>query len=134
MGDTQWNELEVASKEVVMHAAEQFAGVFTETPQYQAFEKAYSAYRQDTRAQSTLQEFQKKQASLKGLMMLNAVNEEDRQALQSLHDRFYQQPSVVQYTQAQADLIAMAQEIGDVLSKSIGLDYGSSCRTGGCCG
>ncbi len=134
MGEPQWNELEVASKEVVMHAAEQFAGVFTDTPQYQVFEKAYSAYRQDAGAQSALQEFQKKQTALKGLLMLNAVSDEDRLALQSLHDRFYQQPSVMRYAQAQADLIAMAQEIGDVLSKSIGLDYGSSCRTGGCCG
>lgn len=134
MGDTQLNDLEVASREVVMQAAEQFAGVFTETSQYQAFEKAYRAYRQDAAAQSTLEEFQKKQASLKGLLMLNAVSEEDQKELQRLHDRFYQQPAVVQYAQAQAGLVALGQELGDLLSKSIGLDFGTSCRTGGCCG
>jgi cell fate (sporulation/competence/biofilm development) regulator YlbF (YheA/YmcA/DUF963 family) len=136
MVEAQWNELEVASKEVVMHAAEQFARVFVETPQYQAFEKSFTTYRQDAAAQSALQAFQKKQAALKGLLMLNAVSEEDRQELQSLQDRFYQQAAVVQYSQAQADLIAMSQEIGDILSKSIGLDFGSACRTttGGCCG
>jgi cell fate (sporulation/competence/biofilm development) regulator YlbF (YheA/YmcA/DUF963 family) len=134
MVEAQWNELEVASKEVVMHAAQQFARVFVETPQYQAFEKAYSAYRQDGAAQNALQAYQEKQASLKALLVLNAVSEEDRQALQGLHDRFYLQPSVMEYAQAQVDLIALAQEIGDVLSKSTGLDYGSSCRTGGCCG
>ncbi len=134
MAEPQWNELEVASKEVVMHTAEQFAGVFTETPQYQAFEKAYTAYRQDREAQSALQEFQNKQASLKGLLMLNAVSDEDRLALQNLHDRFYLQPTVMQYAQAQIDLVALSQEIGDILSKSTGLDYGASCRTGGCCG
>jgi cell fate (sporulation/competence/biofilm development) regulator YlbF (YheA/YmcA/DUF963 family) len=134
MVEPQVNDLEVASKEVVMQAARQFAGVFTETPQFQAFEKAYVAYRQDPATQSALQEFQKKQSSLKALLMLNAVSEEDQQELQRLHDRFYQQPAVMQYAQSQADLVAMGQEIGDCLSKSIGLDYGTSCRTGGCCG
>ncbi len=135
MVEAQWNELEVASKEVVMHAAEQFARVFVETPQYQAFEKSFNTYRQDRAAQSALQAFQQKQSSLKGLLMLNAVSDEDRLALQNLHDTFYQQPSVMQYAQAQVDLIAMSQEIGDILSKSIGLDFGSACRaTGGCCG
>ncbi len=135
MGEPQWNELEVASSEVVMQAARQFAEAFTSTPQFQAFEKSYDVYRQDPAAQSALQAFQKKQASLKGLSMLNAVSEEDRQELQNLRDRFYQQVTVAQYDQAQADLIALAQEIGDLLSQSIGLDFGNSCRTtGGCCG
>ncbi len=135
MGETQWNELEVASEEVVMHAAQQFAGVFIETPPYQAFEKAFNAYRQDPAAKSAQQAFQQKQASLKGLMMLNAVSDADRQELQSLQDQFYQQATVVQYMQAQTDLVALSQELGDILSKSIGLDFGSACRTsGGCCG
>lgn len=134
MVETTWNDLEVASKEVVMQAARQFAEVLAEAPQFQAFEQALFTFRQDAEAQSAIQEFQKKQASLKALLMLNAVSAEDRQELQTLLDRVNQQPSVIAYNQAQGALVAVSQELGDLLSKAIGLDYASVCRTGGCCG
>lgn len=134
MVETTWNDLEVASKEVVMQAARQFAEVLAEAPQFQAFEQALFTFRQDAEAQSAIQDFQKKQASLKALLMLNAVSAEDRQELQTLVDRVNQQPSVIAYNQAQAALVAASQELGDLLSKAIGLDYASVCRTGGCCG
>ena len=134
MVDIPWNDLEVAPKSAVMQAAKQFAEAFAETPQFQAFEHAHFTYRQDGQAQSARQEFQKKQSSLKALLMLNAVSDEDRQELERLKDQFNNQPSVVQYIKAQDELVAISQEIGDMLSKAIGLDYGNSCRTGGCCG
>lgn len=134
MLDTDWNDLEVAPNSVVMQAAKQFAEVFAATPQFHEFEQAFYNYRQDAEAQSAIQEFQKKQASLKALLMLNAVSDEDRQELQRLQERFYRQPSVLRYVAAQENLVAISQEIGDRLSKVIGLDYGNSCRTGGCCG
>ena len=134
MADTTWNDLEVASKEVVMQAARLFAEALADTPQYQAFEQALFTFRQDAQAQSAIQDFQNKQASLKGLLMLNAVSAEDRQELQALADRVNQQPSVIAYSQAQNDLVAISQELGDLVSNAIGLDYASVCRTGGCCG
>lgn len=135
MVETTWSDLEVASKSTVMEAARQFAEEFTNTAQYQAFEQAYIQYRQDADAQSAIREFQQKQSSLKALQLLNALSEEDRTELQRLQGRFYNQLSVVQYNQAQAELVAISQEIGDFLTKVIGLDFGNSCRqSGGCCG
>lgn len=134
MADTTWNDLEVASKEVVMQAARLFAEALAESPQYQAFEQALFTFRQDGVAQNAIQDFQNKQASLKGLLMLDAVSTEDRQELQALADRVNQQLSVIAYSQAQNDLVAISQELGDLVSNSIGLDYASVCRTGGCCG
>ena len=134
MVDIPWNDLEVAPKSAVMQAAKQFAEAFAETPQFLAFEQAHFAYRQDDQAQSARQEFQKKQSSLKALLMLNAVSDEDRQELERLKDQFNNQPSVVQYTKAKDELVSISQEIGDLLTKAIGMDYGNSCRTGGCRG
>lgn len=134
MQEPAWNDLEVAPKSVVMQAAKQFAEVFAETSQYREFEQAYMAFRQDTEAQNAIREFQKKQASLKALLMLNAVSEEDRNELQRLQERFYRQSSVLRYAKAQEELIAISQQIGELLSSVIGLDFGNSCRTGGCCG
>ncbi len=134
MVDTTWNDVEVASREVVLQAARQFVGAFAESPQFQAFEQALFNMRQDAEAQSAIQAFQKKQASLKTMQMLNAVSTEDRQALQTLADRVNQQPAIIAYNQALSSLVAISQELGDLLSKAIGLDYASVCRTGGCCG
>ena len=134
MDHTTWNDLEVAPRSAVMQSAKQFAETLGDTPQYREFEQSYFNFRKDTEAQSAIQEFQKKQASLKALLMLNAVSEEDRQELQRLQERFIQQPSVLRYTKAQEELVAISQEIGVLLSKAIGLDYGASCKTGGCCG
>lgn len=134
MDDIALNDLEVASKSVVMQAAQHFAQALADTPQYKEFEGAFLNYRQDADAQQAIQNFQQKQASLKALMQTNTVNAEDKQELQRLQEQFYQQPSVIRYAKAQEALVAVSQEVGDLLSKAIGLDFGNSCRTGGCCG
>ena len=128
------NELEIAPKRVVMQTAKQFAQTLADTPQYREFEQAYQAYRQDGEAQNILTKFQTRQTSLRAMLALNAVSTEDRNELKSLQDQFYSQPSVVRYAKAQEDLVGLCQQIGDILSESIGLDFGSSCKTGGCCG
>ena len=134
MEQQSYNEFEVASKSVIKLVSKQFAEAFTETPQYMAFEQAYYAYRKDEKTQKALQEFQEKQASLQALLMLNAISEEDRVELTRLRDQFYNQPSILEYTKAQTELAEISQRIGDMLSEAIGLDFGASCRTGGCCG
>ena len=134
MDNNTWNDLEVASEEIVMQSAKQFAEALANTPQYKTFEQAYFTYRQDAGVQAAIEEFQKKQSSLKALLILNAVSEKDREELQILQEQFYHQLSVVQYTEAQEDLAKVCQEIGDLLSKTIGVDFGAACKTGGCCG
>jgi cell fate (sporulation/competence/biofilm development) regulator YlbF (YheA/YmcA/DUF963 family) len=134
MSDKTWNELEVAPRSAVMQTARQFAETLGETAQFHEFEQAYFGFRQDTAAQDAIREFQKKQASLTALVMLNAVGEEDKRELEALQERFYKQPSVVRYNLAVETLAGMSQEIGDLLSQSIGLDFGAACKTGGCCG
>lgn len=134
MDNATWNDIKVAPRSVVMQSAKQFAEILSETTQFREFEQSYFNFREDTAAQDALQEFQKKRASLKALLMLNAVSDEDRQDLQRLQERFVQQPSVLRYTNAQEELIKMCQEIGDHLSTAMGLNYSDSCKTGGCCG
>jgi cell fate (sporulation/competence/biofilm development) regulator YlbF (YheA/YmcA/DUF963 family) len=134
MNNIPRNDLEMVSRTAVMLAAKQFAEALADTPQFREFEQACFDFRQDTDTQNAIQEFQKKQASLKALLMLKAVSEADQQELNQLQDRFYQQPTVLRYTKAQEELMSMCQEIGDHLSKRIGLDYGAACKTGGCCG
>jgi len=128
------NELEVSPRSVIMQAARQFAEAFSELAEYQSFERAFQAFRNDSAAQKALEDFQKKQASLKALIMLNSLSDEERQELLHLQDLFYSKPTVMSYLQAQRELVAISQSLGDLISTEIGLDYGTSCRTGGCCG
>lgn len=134
MVDKTKNDLKVAPKSVVNKAATHFAEILGNTPQFMEFQQSYLGYRLDAEAQNAIQEFQKKQASLKALLVLNAVGDDDRKELKRLQDQFYHQPSVLRYSKAQEELMAICQEIGDYLSKAIRMDYGASCKTGGCCG
>ena len=134
MTETTWNDLEITLRSGVMQTAKQFAKTLADTAQFREFEQSYFSFRQDAEAQRAIREFQEKQASLKALLMLNAVSEQDRQNLEVLQEHIYRQPSVLKYTQAQEELAVTCQQIGDLLSETIGLDYGASCRSGGCCG
>ena len=132
--NSTWNDIEVAPRSAVMQSAKQFAEILSETPQFREFEQSYFNFRQDTEAQNAIQEFQKKQASLKALLMLNAVSDEDRQDLQRLQERFAQQPSVLRYTNAQEELIKMCLVSVDQLLRAYRLCYGEVWWLVGCCG
>lgn len=129
-----FEEFEVASKSVVMHSARKFTEALAESPQFVAFEESYQAFRNDQQLQLAYQALQKKQESLRMMMMLNAVDDNERQDLKVLEDQFYSQETVRSYIKAQENLVSLCQEIGDILSEAIALDFGVSCRIGGCCG
>jgi cell fate (sporulation/competence/biofilm development) regulator YlbF (YheA/YmcA/DUF963 family) len=134
MDNTTRNDLAVAPRFAVMQAAKQFAETLGDTPQFREFDQSHFDFRQDTEAQNIIREFQNKQASIKASLILDAESEEDRLVLQMLQDRLNRQPSLLRYTKAKKELAAISQELGDLLSKAIGLDYGASCKKGGCCG
>ena len=134
MDNFMFNELEVASKPVVMQTARRFSEALAESPQFKAFEDAYQAFRQDDEVQSAYQTLRSKQESLRMMMMLNAVSDDERQELAKLEKQFYGIETVQRYITAQEALISLCQEVGDIFSDAIGLDFGSACRVGGCCG
>jgi cell fate (sporulation/competence/biofilm development) regulator YlbF (YheA/YmcA/DUF963 family) len=128
------NELSVTSKSVLLHTTRRFTEALTDTPEFVAFEESYQAFRHDQEAQTIYKALQNKQQALRMMMMLNSLDEKERQELKDLENQFYQQETVQSYLQAQNNLISLCQEIGDVFSEAVGLDFGSSCRIGGCCG
>jgi cell fate (sporulation/competence/biofilm development) regulator YlbF (YheA/YmcA/DUF963 family) len=80
-----------------------------------------------------MQAYQEKQQSLRALLMLNALSEEQRVELEGLHRAFINQPVVREYFQVQMDLARLCQQLGDMLSESIGLNYAAACGVS-CCG
>ena len=128
------NELEFASKTVVMNAARGFCEALTETPQFREFEEAYQSFHQDHQAQQAYKALQNKQQSLRMMLMLNAVDEKERQELKQLEEDFYWKDTVTRFIKAQETLISLCQEIGDIINDAAGLNFGLACNVGGCCG
>jgi cell fate (sporulation/competence/biofilm development) regulator YlbF (YheA/YmcA/DUF963 family) len=126
-------DIEAATPSVVKQAARDFAAALAETPQFEAFEHTAYAFRQDQAAQQAMQAYQQKQQSLRAMLMLNALSDEQRDELDRLKSAFISQPVVQEYFTAQAELATLCQALGDTLSESIGLNYAAACGVS-CCG
>ena len=132
MSDFALNDLGLAPPEVIVQSARDFAAALVETPQFQAFEAAADRLNNDSIAQHAMEAFQAKQESLQAILMLNAVSAAERAELERLQMAFMNQPSVVAYFQAQADLMAICQASANWLSEAIGLNFAAACGSG-CC-
>jgi cell fate (sporulation/competence/biofilm development) regulator YlbF (YheA/YmcA/DUF963 family) len=133
MDDQVFDDIEVAPPSVVHSAARDFAAALAETPQFKAFEQVAELFQQDQAAQQALEAYQQKQTSLRALVMLNALSDEQRADLESLKDVFMDQSVVQEYFKAQTELLTLCQALGDRLSESIGLNYAAACGVS-CCG
>lgn len=134
MADFVLSNFDIAPPEVVQQAAHDFAAALAAVPQFKAFEEAAHALQQDKVAQSALQAYQAKQRALQMMLMLNAVSVEDRDELTRLYQAFAGRPSFQAYVRSEADLRALCQAAGDLLSRHIGFDFAAACASGGCCG
>jgi cell fate (sporulation/competence/biofilm development) regulator YlbF (YheA/YmcA/DUF963 family) len=133
MDPIEMNDLEIASDEVVRQAARDFAAALVRTAEFHAFETASGIMEEDAAAQAALQAFQAKQQAIKMLQTLQAVTPAEREEFEQLRQAFLDQPCVAAYFQAQADLLAVCQAAGDILSNATGLNYGASASASGCC-
>ena len=86
--------IEIAPASVVLGAARDFAGALAETLQFKAFEQAAEHFRLDKKAQQAQKAYQEKQTAWKALMMLGALNPEQRAELESLRSTFVNLPVV----------------------------------------
>jgi cell fate (sporulation/competence/biofilm development) regulator YlbF (YheA/YmcA/DUF963 family) len=113
-------------------AAHAFAQALAESAVFQAFERAAERLSQDETAQRAILAYQNKQQSLQMMLMLNAVSPEDRAELERLQRAFLDQPSVMDYMNAQEELNLLCQAAANLLSERIGLSYTAACGPG-CC-
>lgn len=125
--------IEIAPASVVLGAARDFAGALAETLQFKAFEQAAERFRLDEKAQQAQKAYQEKQTAWRALMMLGALNPEQRAELESLRSAFVNLPVVQEYINAQTELTVLCQAAGDILSEAIGFNFAAACGVS-CCG
>ena len=133
MNNLELNELEIASSEVVHQAARNFAAALAGSAEFQAFEAASEKMDNDPAAQAALNAFQAKQRQIKGTQSSRPITAEEQHDFMLVRQAFLDQPSVAAYFQAQANLIAICQEAGDMLSNYTGLNFGATASSSGCC-
>ena len=133
---TQINTETQPAEADVQTATKAFAAALAATPEFQAFEEASFAIRQDHMAQWAMQAFQEKQRSLQIIQQLGAASQEYQQDMDELtrlqHDML-SHTTVEAYLRTQNDLAQLCRTIAKELSQEIGLDFVSACRSG-CCG
>ena len=117
----------------VQTATKAFAAALAATPEFQAFEEASFALRQDRMAQEAVQAFQEKQRSLQVMQQLGALGQSELDELTRLQNDMLSHTTVETYIEAQNDLVQLCRTTGSELSRAIGLDFVSACRSG-CCG
>lgn len=126
------NELEIAPAAVVKQAAYDFAEALADTQQFKNYEQTTLRFRQDEAAQKDMQAYREKQQLLRPLMNKNAVNPTDQAELERLHDAWLAHSSVLEYLEAQAELVGLCQSLGGLLSEMVGFDFPATCATS-CC-
>lgn len=131
------NELTLEAQ--VRDAAQAFAQTLADTPEFQAFDERYVAFKHDRAAQEATRLFQEKQRSLQMMQQLGALSQHELDELDRLRDAMTEvtlvmnQSSVHAYMDAQNELILLCQAAAQELSAMIGLDFAGACVSG-CCG
>ena len=126
-------ETQIETKqEAVQRAARDFAAALAATPQYAAFQRAAEALESDARANQIISEYDQLQHSLYMMTMLGAVSPEDQADLDGLKEALRTNETIAAYSQSQADLAALCQEAGGLLSQRIGINFAAACSKS-CC-
>ena len=114
-------------------AVKAFAHALADTPELEAFEERYVAFKHDRAAQDATRLFQEKQRSLQMIQQLGMLEQKELDELKHLREAMKNQPSIHAYVDAQNELMLLCQAAAQELSAAIDLDFASAC-TSGCCG
>lgn len=118
----------------VLQAAHDFATAVGQSAQFCAFEKASERMQSDARVAEAVRAFQTRQHELMG-EDLRLLPPEQQEELDRLRAAYYAIDTVEAYDKAKADLIALCQAAGDVLTRVSGMDFAGACQSGSCsCG
>ncbi len=124
--------MSVATETVISAAVQELAQALSQEPDFVAFEESAQRLRQDAAARQAMEAYQKKQAGLQTLLMLDAVSPDEQAEIESLREAFLSQETVVAYRQAETALRDLCRAVGDQLSARIGLGFAAACSSG-CC-
>jgi cell fate (sporulation/competence/biofilm development) regulator YlbF (YheA/YmcA/DUF963 family) len=119
---------------IAKQSARDFAAVLVQTDEYKALKAADAILEKDKQAEAALNAYNEKVRQLQAVVNERQITREEEAELGELRMVYMHNPSVIAYAKAQAELKEICQQVGDMLTKEIGLDFGASACSGGCCG
>jgi cell fate (sporulation/competence/biofilm development) regulator YlbF (YheA/YmcA/DUF963 family) len=134
MQDKVNTQVEYLDPAIARQAAREFASALKETPVYQGLLAADKILEKDENAEAALNAYNEKVRDLQAAANTRQVTQEEEAELGELRMKYLHNPSVIEYARVQMELREICQQVGDLLSKETGLDFGASACGGGCCG
>jgi len=116
--------------EALRQVIQDFAAAVAETPEFQAYEQANLALRQDQPAQRLIEALQVAQQRARWGWLAADDGEESLEALQR---RTMEHPTVKAYVEAQERLNVLCQDVNTMLADAIGTDFAAAAAPS-CCG
>jgi cell fate (sporulation/competence/biofilm development) regulator YlbF (YheA/YmcA/DUF963 family) len=111
--------------------AEELGDAITDLPAYQRFLEAKEAVEADENAQEEIREFEQLREEFMVARQSGEATREDLRELQEAEEALHDIPVMSDYMQAQSDLELKLQELNEIISDPLAVDFGE--KAGGCC-
>ncbi|MBV0901299.1 YlbF family regulator [Haloarcula salina] len=111
--------------------ATEFGEAIAELPVYQRFEAAKDAVENHEEAQEAIQEFEQIREEFMLARQTGQASQEDLRTVQQKQEELHDIPVMSDYLQAQNELELRLQELNEVVSEELAVDFGQ--KAGGCC-
>ncbi|MFC4450055.1 YlbF family regulator [Halorussus aquaticus] len=128
-------ETDVDGEPTELSRVEELAGelgeAIAQTPEYQRFEETKEAVEQDDEAQEKVQEFEQLRQEFMLARQTGEATQEDVQKVREAQQELHSLPVMDEYLQAQEDLEAKLENVNEVISEPLAVDF--SDQSSGCC-
>jgi cell fate (sporulation/competence/biofilm development) regulator YlbF (YheA/YmcA/DUF963 family) len=111
--------------------ASELGDAITDLDAYQRFEEAKEAVEADEEAQEQIREFEQLREEFVLARQTGDATNDDLRELQQAQQELHEIPVMADYLQAQSDLELQLQELNEMISASLAVDFGE--KAGGCC-
>ncbi|MFC6973782.1 YlbF family regulator [Halomicroarcula sp. GCM10025709] len=115
----------------VEELATEFGEAIAELSVYQRFAEAKEAVESDEEAQEAIQEFEQIREEYMMARQTGQASQEDLRNLQKAQQELHDMPVMSDYLQAQNELELRLQELNEMVSEELAVDFGQ--KAGGCC-
>jgi len=117
--------------ESVEDLASALGEAITDLPEYQTFLEAKAAVEADEEAQEQIEEFEQIREEYMMARQTNQATQDDLRTLKQAQQELHQIPVMAEFQEAQSDLELRLQELNEVISAPLAVDFGE--KSGGCC-
>jgi len=111
--------------------ARQLGEAIVDLPEYQRFLETKEVVEADEEIQAEIREFEQVREEFMLARQAGEASREDLRELQAAQEQLHDIPEMSEYLAAQSDLELRLQELNELVSEPLAVDFGE--KAGGCC-